>query len=313
MDYQCKICLNTQNNIPFTGREMMFGTRDEFTYAKCSVCDCLQIIEIPDNLEKYYPPNYYSYRLRKFNVFTLIANALFRTSIRIQLEKVFPVYVLSLKHKKYHQYNKLWLRQVNKASSILDVGCGRGDLLELLHLYGFKNLTGIDPFIDKDTVCANDVKIYKQDIYEVNEQYDFVMLHHSLEHMPDPHRVFSQLAKMITDDGRILIRIPVVDGYAWRKYQMDWFQVDAPRHLFLYTEKSIRILAETYGLILDSIQYDSTYAQFTISEQYSRNIPLCETTKQTIRKQKYMLKRYAKKLNLRNDGDQACFILTKKG
>lgn len=311
MDYQCKICNNTQNNISFIGREMMFGTRDEFTYFKCSGCGCLQIVDIPYNLDKYYPDNYYSYQQKETSTIDTFTNYLIRISIELQLDKILPVYYLSSKYQKYHQYHKLWLKKTSKNSSILDIGCGKGALLKLLHIYGFKDLTGIDPYITENIVYNNGINIYKKDIYNIDRQYDLVMIHHAFEHMPSPHQVFSQLNKIVTDNGRILIRIPVVDGYAWRKYQMDWFQVDAPRHLFLHTVKSIALLAEMHDLTIESVKYDSKYHQISISEQYTRNIPAPEISRLSL-KEKYAFKRKARELNSLHDGDQACFILKKK-
>lgn len=311
MDYQCNICNNTQNNISFIGREMMFGTRDEFTYFKCSACGCLQIVDIPYNLDKYYPDNYYSYQQKEISTVDTFTNYLIRISIELQLDKILPVYYLSSKYQKYHQYHKLWLKKISKDSSILDIGCGRGALLKLLHIYGFKDLTGIDPYITENIVHNNGINIYKKDIYNIDRQYDLVMIHHAFEHMPSPHQVFSQLNKIVTDNGRILIRIPIVDGYAWRKYQMDWFQVDAPRHLFLHTVKSIALLAEMHNLTIESVKYDSKYHQISISEQYTRNIPASEISRLSL-KEKYAFKRKARELNSLHDGDQACFILKKK-
>ena len=43
-------------------KEMIFGFRDEFTYFECSKCGCLQIMQIPRNMGKYYPSNYYSFK-----------------------------------------------------------------------------------------------------------------------------------------------------------------------------------------------------------------------------------------------------------
>jgi len=57
----CKICNNSRNNKTFHVKEMMFGLRDEFKYFECSNCECLQIEEIPQNIAKYYPGNYYSF------------------------------------------------------------------------------------------------------------------------------------------------------------------------------------------------------------------------------------------------------------
>ena len=40
----------------------MYGTKDAFEYFQCSKCNCLQISKIPENMAKYYPDNFYSYK-----------------------------------------------------------------------------------------------------------------------------------------------------------------------------------------------------------------------------------------------------------
>ena len=62
---KCKICDNTINNQIYEVSEMMLGYRDLFFYFQCSLCNCLQIKEIPENMSKYYPENYYSYSTEK--------------------------------------------------------------------------------------------------------------------------------------------------------------------------------------------------------------------------------------------------------
>src|SRR5690349_17021613 len=58
----CRVCGNAAGNRTFTAREMQFGFRDEFQYDECARCECLQIAAIPENLSKYYPKDYYSFR-----------------------------------------------------------------------------------------------------------------------------------------------------------------------------------------------------------------------------------------------------------
>ena len=65
----CKVCGNSEDNKSFQIREMMFGYRDEFTYFECSKCGCLQIAKIPQNMGKYYPAKYYSFKKGKSNNF----------------------------------------------------------------------------------------------------------------------------------------------------------------------------------------------------------------------------------------------------
>src|SRR3569832_1856689 len=54
----CRICGTIGNHSTIIGREMMFGTREEFEYFQCGSCDCLQIAHIPENLGQYYTSSY---------------------------------------------------------------------------------------------------------------------------------------------------------------------------------------------------------------------------------------------------------------
>jgi predicted SAM-dependent methyltransferase len=186
---------------------------------------------------------------------------------------------------------------------------------------GFKNLTGIDPFIEKDINYQSGVRIIKTDVYgllqsviehkSINKSYELIMLHHSFEHMDNPRETLNQLYQLLTPEGQLLIRIPVSDSFAWRKYGNNWVQLDAPRHFFLHTTKSIALLADDCGFILKNVVYDSSRRQFTGSEKYCREITFfadCDFPSSYIR----MCKKQAAYLNKMRDGDQACFVLVKR-
>ena len=56
---RCSICDNDEDNVSYTAREMMYGSREEFPYFQCSRCSCLQIAKVPDDLARFYPPQYH--------------------------------------------------------------------------------------------------------------------------------------------------------------------------------------------------------------------------------------------------------------
>src|SRR5206468_2718584 len=58
---RCRLCGNDAGNRAFVAREMMFGLREAFDYFECAACGCLQIAQVPRDLSKYYPPQYYSF------------------------------------------------------------------------------------------------------------------------------------------------------------------------------------------------------------------------------------------------------------
>jgi 2-polyprenyl-3-methyl-5-hydroxy-6-metoxy-1,4-benzoquinol methylase len=298
---------------------MMFGSREVFEYFECASCGCVQILEIPADIEKYYhyPQTFYSLESRKDPKKMPI-----RTYFRRQRSKYCLLgnnSLWPLCSKKYGSFN--WFRKTNTTfeSKILDVGCGYGKLLLRMQRDGFLDLTGVDPYIKEDINYRNGVNVFKKDIFELNGQYDLVMSHHSLEHVSQPLDVLKKINELLKPQKYAIIRIPVAASYAWRHYGVNWVALDAPRHLFSYTTKAMQILSQKAGFIINDIEYDSTERQFIISELYSKGIPLKDSnlylknpngsifSKQQIE----AFKAKAIELNMKSDGDQACFYLHK--
>src|SRR4030042_96281 len=243
--YICRICGNEKDNREYSLTEKMFGTGEAFDYFKCVECGCLQILELPARLNEYYDPAYYSFKKTKSCFDNPIKAFLkrLRTRYYFSSRTLFPsIYLKIYSPPKYFT----WLKEagVNLNSRILDVGCGSGDLLIRMRKDGFKDLTGGDPYIEKDILYENGVIVYKKDISEINNKYDFIMLHNSYEHMRQPVKALQDLSGMLNNRRYLLIRIPVVSSYAWEEYGTNWVSLDAPRHLFLHSEKSMHIISE---------------------------------------------------------------------
>jgi 2-polyprenyl-3-methyl-5-hydroxy-6-metoxy-1,4-benzoquinol methylase len=318
MSFQCKICNNSVNNEEFIVREMMYGTRENFTYFKCSFCGCLQISKSPKEMSKYYPrEDYYSYQgvAYKDTRCSRIKNKIKPILFDIYINAKHPFLLRKLPFIRtlvVLEWLKMLIQQkaIKRQMAVLDVGCGIGHLLQTMNIWGFKNLTGVDPFIEKDILYPSGIKIHKQDVFNITGMYDLMMLHHSFEHMDNPRLVLKQLYNMLNVGGHLLIRVPVSDSFAWRKYGVNWFQIDAPRHFFLYTTKSLLLLGKEAGFIMKQVVYDSTEYQFLYSEKYCRDMSLLEKLEFS---PEYIqnCKKQAKLLDQIMDGDQACFLFQK--
>ena len=305
--FQCKICQNADQNQPFRVKEMMYGLREEFLYFQCSVCGCLQIHEPPQDMAKYYPADkYYSYhqQMKKVGKLRSSAHKLLFWGYKNKLLpatfrylRAFPI--LSI------------IKNIKKTASILDIGCGSGVLITEMHKWGWRSLTGIDPYIEKDVVSNSGLQILKQNIFEHSGQYDFIMMNHSLEHMDNQQEVLHRCCKLLNQNGLLLIRIPVSDCYFFRKFGVNWHAIDAPRHFFLHTKKSVCLLADATGFFVENIEYDSDISHFLRSENLCRNMTWYEDVKIDA-KRKRILTEQSQLLNLLHDGGQACFFLRKK-
>jgi SAM-dependent methyltransferase len=314
----CRICGNIDGLRHYSVSEMMMGTHDVFDYFQCPSCGCLQISEIPANLGKYYPENYYSYRNKARNLNYKLRSWIDRQRVLASLRGTSTVGSIVNRYSKPLEYIS-WIRdiQIDFDSAILDIGCGQGRLLLRMSMGGFTNLTGVDPFIDNDISYYDNIRIHKQDLDEFSDskrKYDLIMLHHSLEHMPDQSRAFDSISKLLSPGGTALIRIPLADSYAWEHYRENWVQLDPPRHLYLHSRESLGLLAEKHGFIVSNVVYDSAKFQFTGSELYLRDIPLSsdkKTRKIFSKKQLEEFETRAEELNNLSKGDQAIFYLKK--
>lgn len=317
---KCRICDNLEGNQTFSLNEKMFSTGEVFTYFKCAECGCLQIADIPDSLKRYYDKDYYSFKEIR-NCFDNVFKSYFkrlRTRYALADKTLFATLFLNL-YTPPDYFDWLKKAAVTINSEILDIGCGSGELLVRLRKDGFKSLTGLDAFLEDDILYDNGVSVYKKTLSEQGPQYDFIMLHHSFEHMPDPMNTARNLYRALRRDRFVLIRVPVVSSHAWEKYGHNWVQLDVPRHLYLHTEKSIRTIAQKTGFEVKDITYDSDEFQFWGSEQQLNGISLKapESLENGLersiftKKQIKEFKLVAAGLNKKGAGDQACFYLYK--
>lgn len=317
---RCEICENGEGNRTQVAREMMFGMGGAFRYLECAGCGCLQLLDVPRDLSRFYPANYYSFGDRAVGRDGALRRFLKRRRVSYCLRGRDPLgRLLSARYGTPGFIKWLKVAKVGLDSEIIDVGCGTGRLLLEMAGEGFSNLRGIDPYIERDIIYPNGVRVLRKGLGEVDGEFDFAMLHHSFEHMAGPLSALKRLNALLRPGRFALIRVPVARSHAWKKYGVNWVQLDAPRHLFLHTENSMRILAGKAGFELRETVYDSTAFQFWGSEQYVRGIPLRDPRSHGENPGGSMFpkeridefERMAGDLNAKGEGDSASFYLRK--
>ncbi|MEX1140878.1 MAG: class I SAM-dependent methyltransferase [Thermoleophilaceae bacterium] len=315
----CVACLSRDSAKLHDAREMMFGLRDSFRYRECAACGALQLLEPPADASRYYPPQYYSLVTdeapeQQSRVGAVLRRARGEVALRLPADVT-----ARLVDRRRLRYFYRWLAGtgVRTSSSVCDVGSGQGGALLDMRREGFTDLTGIDPYVDRDQEPAPGVRILRREIDKLERRYDLIMFNHSFEHMPDPAGVLRTARRHLTGGGAIMIRIPVADSLAWREYGTDWAALDAPRHLHVHTHESMRALAERTELRIARTFRDSYALQFWGSEQYRRDIPLNDPRSWAVDPQRAVFtqaeidefERRSAELNRRGDGDSAGFVL----
>jgi len=282
----CGICGSSGDFQTWKAVESYIGLRDEFVYFVCDECETLQIEEIPDNIQRYYPPMYYSFA---------------------------PPAIEPVR-----------LGAVCDNRMILDVGCGSGAWLCFLASIGCVNLRGCDLYIDKDLSYSNGVKIKKCDIHQMQGQYDVIHLSRSFEHLPEPDKVFQTFNRLLKygksengEDPKIEIYTPVYPNAVFDIYGPFWCHIDAPRHFFIPSIKAIEMLANKHGFKITAAEHDVSGNQFIVSRMYQFNVPYvqCGQRLETdeefkgLREQKGMFDILGKCAAFNKHSDQVKFII----
>jgi len=311
----CRIC-DGPGGATYRIPDAMFGTREAYRYFQCSACECLQIEEVPDDLSRHYPPAYYSFSSPRTR----------RASLRRRLVDRWAYErrggpIARFLHRRHPNPDLCRLRELGvvRADAILDVGCGNGQRVVDLRRAGFTAAEGIDAFLPADVVVDERVVARRKSLEDVSDRFKLIMFHHVLEHLPDPHAALRAARERLHPAGAVLIRVPTVSSLAWEEYREHWVQIDAPRHLYLHSTRSLEVLARRAGFSVTRVEHDSTGFQFWGSEQVRRGIPLVRagadrwdaglfSTRDHAR-----FKRRARELNDAGRGDQVAIMLARSG
>lgn len=123
------------------------------------------------------------------------------------------------------------------AGKVLEIGCGKGYFLNLLLSKGV-NVTGIDPTYEGESTLI--IKDYYGDKYSYLEA-DFIILRHTLEHIPKPFEFIKMIAKANKYKGKIYIEIPTFDWIVNNNAVEDIFY----EHCNYFVPDTIQLLFES--------------------------------------------------------------------
>lgn len=219
-------------------RENECGKKYEYFF--CRNCGCLQEISFPEDYSEIYSPNYF---VNGNGIKEWLWNKYAQYSIT---HKGTLGRIISLIYKPF-DYS--FTSMVGKDEPILDVGCATGGYLRQLYNNGYSNLTGVDPYMPEG-VKSDQITFVKEDLFAFSERktkYKLITLINVFEHLEDPKRVLECLRKMVLKDGYVVILLPLINPYLWKRFGTSIWNLSPPEHLYIHTIDSMRLLAKECG------------------------------------------------------------------
>jgi SAM-dependent methyltransferase len=182
-----------------------------FTYQHCPSCGLIFLQNVPKDLGRYYPSDYY-----------FIARSLDELTAWGRSE----------------QYKLDIVRNYRESGRLVEVGPASGGFAYLAKTAGFqvtviemdkrcseylRSIAGLDVINSADEAKA----------LQTAPQADVIAMWHVIEHLVDPWQMIEVAAAKLKPKGILVLATPNPRAAQFRLFGSRWVHVDAPRHLWL--------------------------------------------------------------------------------
>ena len=170
------------------------------------------------------------------------------------------------------------LRLSRGPGSILDVGCGRGDLIQLFQDRGWKAVgTQVSRTAAEAARRLRGVDVIIGDLPGLSlapESFDVVTFLHVLEHLDRPGDYLSAARSLLRPGGLLVIEVPNCAGPGFRWLEQRSFTFDHPNHLVFFTPDSLRALLERAGFeVIEVSHFRLEYSPYTTLQNLLNALP----------------------------------------
>jgi len=251
---ECPVCSGNRFSVFLEGKDF-FLTKEHFTIQICDKCGFKFTNPRPDNksILKYYESDkYVSHDAKKADFTTTIY-------------RIARYYAIRKKHSI--------IKSCSPGKRLLDIGCGTAELLNYCRKKGME-VKGVEPnekareFARKNhSLC---VLGSLDEVKKTTEKFDCISLWHVFEHLPSLDQTLNDVASILENGGVVIIAVPNSESWDARHYQKFWAAYDLPRHLYHFSEITLKRLVENHGFFITETKpqkLDAFYISL-LSEEY---------------------------------------------
>lgn len=275
----CPLCSST-HRVPFiTGFDRLYPRPENHDYVKCTSCGLISISPMPaaEIIASYYGRDYDPHGgVTRIDVERRLSRSFNRFLIRHRLDT--NVHRSGAARYLLAPMARLGMRDTLTPTGecrLLDVGCGSGGWLYKHKLLGWE-AHGVELVREAwDRSRGLGLQVYLGDIFAVprDKRFDVISFRSVLEHIPDPVETMERAGQLLAPGGRILVMAPNIDSWGFRRYGINWYPLDPPRHLLQLTPGTITRLGQRAGLRPVSIETRASTRWILYSRLHARVFP----------------------------------------
>lgn len=205
------------------------GAGESYLLVRCRNCTLVFDIKVPDDTKRVYSEKYY-----------------IGTGLKGGYHNYFEESVVN-KLTFRHRLARIIASVGSKHISLLDVGCGLGDFLEVARSLLVTRCVGIEISDFALLNCGKKgLEVYST-LGGLTEKFDVVTIQDAVEHVRDPVRELRRINRLLKLNGLLFLTTPNINSLSAKVFGRYWYHYKKPEHLFYFDPVTIRILLEKAG------------------------------------------------------------------
>ena len=219
--FECDFCSSNEYRVKKNIKKRLGIHGNKYEIVECAKCRLTSLFPQPEqhDIENFYE----NYDIKKN---------------RAQTE--------SIRQKEIYPYKIKNLKYYTGGRRLLDIGAGLGTFAFMAQQEGF-SITGIELSRHQCKMAKKKfgLDFMESNIFEIKNdigKFDVIHLHHVMEHLTSPSKMFDILQDLLTQEGVLLIEVPyqlkmVQELIKKRKFKKRKFNFD---HLFFFSPKTMK-------------------------------------------------------------------------
>ena len=260
----CPICNRMGRILYQDQKDRLYGAPGVWNINKCTNNDCesIWLNPCPENKDLHKLYLSYSthgtpvYKNNLMGLFAKIRKAVLHKELNYPTNQnkftTFIYNILSHLHPAWRdtQLANVFYLTAKTDGELLDIGCGNGSSMLVMQSNNW-NVTGID-FDESAILQAQSVGLNAKvsDLHAANypdNSFDAIMMNHVIEHVPNPEEFLYECLRILKPNGVLTAMTPNAKAKGHSEFKEDWRGLEVPRHLQIFTPRSLALLANKVG------------------------------------------------------------------
>ncbi|MFA6268461.1 MAG: class I SAM-dependent methyltransferase [archaeon] len=265
----CVACGSKKSKFMFKSTEIRHGMGGMWDLYCCATCGLMRIFPFPKNISKYYPKDYtayYEYKTSEVPNYKKLAMKRHYGYLHLNTKSSLSEI---LKSEFYFIYSKINMSRIIpfRKGLLFDVGAGVGEFLESHRNLGWV-VAGIDFSKHACKIAKkHDLDVFLGDYLEFNLKKKATVVNATfiLEHLFDPNAFFFKTYSILENNGLLVFDVPNAKSVDLLLFKNNCYSLDSPRHLFVYSSKSLELMLMRNGFKIKKILYPTNPFHFVKS------------------------------------------------